>query len=1213
MKYVSNYKINKFNNNRFMLFSVNSVQHNLYKLKYKFNYLVNKNFKICDLKFSLLFLKNNKNYLKKYILNKKNRLFDLQTKLNKYLLLSNKLFKKYYLPKIKKIKIKWVNNRSKKFKNIRNNKKNIYKFVYKYKLRRLQNKYKLLKDILNRSYLKKNNNNIFNFNLSKNSINKHKLLFNNRFTCKEFKFRLKKYIIKTKINKKIDNNFFYFSLNLLNSKNLLLINVSKLFIDDINLTTLLKKNIKNKKKVFINFFKYNKFKYLKFKEKLTIIMFKRFLLNRSLKYNFLFKRKKKIKKNYTNKQEINWKKNYYTKDLISSINISKNKSKNIFKRKFINLNLIKSKKYLIINKNIKKHNNVFFNILKWRKKFIKINKFVRKKQYITKFNFKNKLVNYFYFIKLNFIFLNSNIWVMSNIPTKNKLKKLSNLNIKVKNKWNNYLKKNKLIIINNNNKILFKNYKEQFLKHDILLYNKIQLLQKIKKQIKNEIKNNNQTKKLFKIKYSKNKKYNKINKINKINKYNYQKYKYYNKKYIKYTNLYNNKLLQVKFSNNFTRFLIFKFKKKIRIRKFNYVYNKYNNIKKLEYKIKLYKNYNINNIIFNKSIKQKVMRITNNGFFKYWYIFKILNTKNIIFKQYNSYNKILSTIGKKNILINQHIQSFEKCLNNNKYYFNSKLNLYYKFGIFKKLYNYKLYYISLLKKIYYYYNQVYIYSKKFNEYSLKNKFIYFFNKYYNFINLNENNILLYEINSITNDLKFIKYINYFDKITPIRTFKSFFIKLNLFNKYFINEEFIKLKKFIIKFNKYKKFNIINIKFNNKIISFDINNIINNFVLFRQLILYIEWFNFNNIKRKIYSNFTKKLSIIKFKKLYNIINKSNNVFITKYICNFLLLNIFNNNIQLNNNLYWYFAKNSHLSKLYISRRYSSKLTNFQYYAKKQHKFIQTAIPNVLRYYKYHYNFFVKKFLKKYKLRKQIIKYYLIKNNYSHFKLFYLWRWYFVFLSITEKNVNKIYNVDIINLINQQSLLNKYKYFLNKKYYLYFKYLLFRYYNFYKNVQKKKLYATLNANKISKICFFSTSFYWNLQKKDKYNTIFFANLKPTRRNLALFYINITYNNIFVTLCDLKGNVIYKACAGTLGITGSKRSTPVACENVVGHVLFKTMRYGIKYIYVKINGVLYTRKMKSAIKVLKTTASFNIVRYFNITPKAHNGIRLQKKRRI
>lgn len=112
-----------------------------------------------------------------------------------------------------------------------------------------------------------------------------------------------------------------------------------------------------------------------------------------------------------------------------------------------------------------------------------------------------------------------------------------------------------------------------------------------------------------------------------------------------------------------------------------------------------------------------------------------------------------------------------------------------------------------------------------------------------------------------------------------------------------------------------------------------------------------------------------------------------------------------------------------------------------------------------------------------------------------------------------------------------------------------------------------------------------------------------------------INIVthFNNTYVTLTDIFGNVLFVRSGGLVGIKGPNRSTSVTSEEVTWAVCSFLKKTALKFLIFKISGVLYSRKMKAAFKIFKFQRGYKILRVFNNTAKAHNGIRLKKKRRL
>ena len=107
----------------------------------------------------------------------------------------------------------------------------------------------------------------------------------------------------------------------------------------------------------------------------------------------------------------------------------------------------------------------------------------------------------------------------------------------------------------------------------------------------------------------------------------------------------------------------------------------------------------------------------------------------------------------------------------------------------------------------------------------------------------------------------------------------------------------------------------------------------------------------------------------------------------------------------------------------------------------------------------------------------------------------------------------------------------------------------------------------------------------------------------------YINSTFNNTIVTLCDLEGNAISWASAGTLGFKGSKKSTPYAAGMSAEAAGKAAVDMGMKKVAVFVKGLGSGRE--TAIRSLQT-AGLEITAITDVTPIPHNGCRPQKRPR-
>lgn len=106
----------------------------------------------------------------------------------------------------------------------------------------------------------------------------------------------------------------------------------------------------------------------------------------------------------------------------------------------------------------------------------------------------------------------------------------------------------------------------------------------------------------------------------------------------------------------------------------------------------------------------------------------------------------------------------------------------------------------------------------------------------------------------------------------------------------------------------------------------------------------------------------------------------------------------------------------------------------------------------------------------------------------------------------------------------------------------------------------------------------------------------------------HIQSTYNNTIVTITDPNGNTIAWASGGTVGYSGSKKSTPYAAQLAADVVGKEVMKYGLKRLDVIIKGPGPGRE--AAIRTLQATG-FEVGTIKDSTPAPHNGCRPKKRR--
>ncbi len=108
----------------------------------------------------------------------------------------------------------------------------------------------------------------------------------------------------------------------------------------------------------------------------------------------------------------------------------------------------------------------------------------------------------------------------------------------------------------------------------------------------------------------------------------------------------------------------------------------------------------------------------------------------------------------------------------------------------------------------------------------------------------------------------------------------------------------------------------------------------------------------------------------------------------------------------------------------------------------------------------------------------------------------------------------------------------------------------------------------------------------------------------------HILASFNNTIVSITDKQGNVLCWASTGTVGFSGSKKSTPFAAGMAAENAARKAKDHGMKEVEVLIKGPGAGRE--SAIRSLQS-AGLTIKSIKDVTPIPHNGCRPPKRRRV
>lgn len=120
------------------------------------------------------------------------------------------------------------------------------------------------------------------------------------------------------------------------------------------------------------------------------------------------------------------------------------------------------------------------------------------------------------------------------------------------------------------------------------------------------------------------------------------------------------------------------------------------------------------------------------------------------------------------------------------------------------------------------------------------------------------------------------------------------------------------------------------------------------------------------------------------------------------------------------------------------------------------------------------------------------------------------------------------------------------------------------------------------------------------------------KKPKRSIArgIAHIKATFNNTLVTITDMDGQTLCSESSGTIGLKGSRKSTPFAAQRAAQSVAGKARKLGLVEVEVRVKGPGTGRE--SAISSLEA-AGLRIISIEDVTPIPHNGCRPRKKPRV
>ena len=120
------------------------------------------------------------------------------------------------------------------------------------------------------------------------------------------------------------------------------------------------------------------------------------------------------------------------------------------------------------------------------------------------------------------------------------------------------------------------------------------------------------------------------------------------------------------------------------------------------------------------------------------------------------------------------------------------------------------------------------------------------------------------------------------------------------------------------------------------------------------------------------------------------------------------------------------------------------------------------------------------------------------------------------------------------------------------------------------------------------------------------------RSDRKNIAVgqAHIKSSFNNTIVSITDPQGNVIAWKSAGTVGFSGSRKSTPFAAQMAAEACAKVAQEHGMRKVAVFVKGPGSGRE--TAIRSLQA-AGLEVTSIQDKTPTPHNGCRPRKRRRV
>ena len=118
------------------------------------------------------------------------------------------------------------------------------------------------------------------------------------------------------------------------------------------------------------------------------------------------------------------------------------------------------------------------------------------------------------------------------------------------------------------------------------------------------------------------------------------------------------------------------------------------------------------------------------------------------------------------------------------------------------------------------------------------------------------------------------------------------------------------------------------------------------------------------------------------------------------------------------------------------------------------------------------------------------------------------------------------------------------------------------------------------------------------------------KVVVESIGEVHINASFNNIIISITNLKGEVISWSSGGKMGFRGSKKNTPYAAQVAAEDASKVAVESGLRKVKVFVKGPGNGRE--SAIRTIHNSG-IEVSEIVDVTPMPHNGCRPPKRRRV